>query len=453
LTYLAITGYHSSVNIKSVPKLGLFPLTAEISNEGHLVIGGCDVVDLAEEFGTPLYLFDESTLRRRCREFKDEFTRRYPETLVIYASKAFLNRALALILNEEGLGLDVVSGGELSIARSVDFPADRIYFHGNNKTPEEMNLALDLGVGRIVVDNFYELQLLGRLAGKKRINQSILLRLTPGVDPHTHEHTTTGMIESKFGFPVATGQAEEAVSQALSASNLNLLGFHFHLGSPVSDIQPYELAMELVLGFARGISQRFGFDLREFDIGGGFAVPYTGDSRVPTTAEYAGAIADRLNSLISELGLSRPRLIVEPGRAIVAQAGLALYKVGAIKEIPGIKEYVCVDGGMSDNIRPALYGAKYEAMVANKALKQAGKVVTIAGKLCESGDILMKDASLAAARPGDIIAIPVCGAYSIPMASNYNALPRPAIVMVKEGQARLVRRRETYQDLMSLDLI
>jgi diaminopimelate decarboxylase len=453
LTYLAITGYHSSVNTKSVPKLALFPLTAEISNEGHLVIGGCDVVDLAEEFGTPLYLFDESTLRRRCCEFKDEFTRRYPETLVIYASKAFLNRALALILNEEGLGLDVVSGGELSIARSVDFPADRIYFHGNNKTPEEMNLALDLGVGRIVVDNFYELQLLSRLAGKNRINQSILLRLTPGVDPHTHEHTTTGTIESKFGFPVATGQAEEAVSQALSASNLSLRGFHFHLGSPVSDIQPYELAMELVLGFARGISQKFGFDLREFDIGGGFAVPYTADSRVPTTAEYAGAIADRLNSLISELGLSRPRLIVEPGRAIVAQAGVALYKVGAIKEIPGIKEYVCVDGGMSDNIRPALYGAKYEAMVANKALKQAGKVVTIAGKLCESGDILMKDASLAAARPGDIIAIPVCGAYSIPMASNYNALPRPAIVMVKEGQARLVRRRETYQDLMSLDLI
>jgi diaminopimelate decarboxylase len=453
LTYLAITGYHSSVNIKRVPKLGLFPLTAEISSEGHLVIGGCDVVDLAEEFGTPLYLFDESTLRRKCREFKDEFTRRYPETMVIYASKSFLNRALALILKEERLGLDVVSGGELSIARSVDFPADRIYFHGNNKTPEEMNLALDLGVGRIVVDNFYELQLLSRLAGKKRINQSILLRLTPGVDPHTHEHTTTGTIESKFGFPVATGQAEEAVSQALSASNLNLLGFHFHLGSPVSDIQPYELAMELVLGFARGINQRFGFDLREFDIGGGFAVPYTADSRVPTTAEYAGAIADRLNSLISELGLSRPRLIVEPGRAIVAQAGVALYKVGAIKEIPGIKEYVCVDGGMSDNIRPALYGAKYEAMVANKALKQAGKVVTIAGKLCESGDILMKDASLAAARPGDIIAIPVCGAYSIPMASNYNALPRPAIVMVKEGQARLVRRRETYQDLMSLDLI
>jgi diaminopimelate decarboxylase len=442
-----------SMNTKTVPKLTLFPLTAEVNEQGHLIIGGCHVVDLAEEFGTPLYLFDESTICQTCREFKNEFTRLYPDTLVIYACKAFLNRALALILREEGLGLDVVSGGELSIAHSVDFPMDKVYFHGNNKTPEELNLALDWGVGRIVVDNLYELKLLNRLAKKRGTDQNILLRLTPGVDPHTHQYTSTGTIGSKFGFPVATGQAEEAVNQALSDSSLNLLGLHFHLASPVAEIQPYELAMEIVLGFACGISQKFSFDLCEFDIGGGFAVPYTADSGVPTTAEYAGTITDTLNSLISELELSRPRLIIEPGRAIVARAGVALYKVGAIKEMPGIKKYVCVDGGMSDNIRPALYGARYEALLANKALKQAGKVVTIAGKLCESGDILVKDVSLAAARPGDIIAIPVCGAYSIPMASNYNALPRPAIVMVKEGQARLIRRRETYQDLMSLDLI
>jgi diaminopimelate decarboxylase len=442
-----------SMNTKTVPKLTLFPLTAEVNEQGHLIIGGCHVVDLAEEFGTPLYLFDESTICQTCREFKNEFTRLYPDTLVIYACKAFLNRALALILREEGLGLDVVSGGELSIAHSVDFPMDKVYFHGNNKTPEELNLALDWGVGRIVVDNLYELKLLNRLAKKRGTDQNILLRLTPGVDPHTHQYTSTGTIGSKFGFPVATGQAEEAVNQALSDSSLNLLGLHFHLASPVAEIQPYELAMEIVLGFACGISQKFSFDLCEFDIGGGFAVPYTADSGVPTTAEYAGTITDTLNSLISELELSRPRLIIEPGRAIVARAGVALYKVGAIKEMPGIKKYVCVDGGMSDNIRPALYGARYEALLANKALKQAGKVVTIAGKLCESGDILVKDVSLAAARPGDIIAIPVCGAYSIPMASNYDALPRPAIVMVKEGQARLIRRRETYQDLMSLDLI
>jgi diaminopimelate decarboxylase len=441
------------MSTSSAPELALFPLSAEVNNQGHLVIGGCNVVDLAEEFGTPLYLFDEQTLRRRCREFKDEFCKYYPDTLVIYASKAFLNRALALILKKEDLGLDIVSGGELSIAHSVDFPLDKVYFHGNNKTPEELNLALDWGVGRIVVDNFYELELLNELAKERGIGQNILLRITPGVDPHTHQYTTTGTIESKFGFPLATGQAEEAVKQALSASKLKLLGFHFHLGSPVSEVQPYELAMELVLGFAQEIGKKFDFNLREFDIGGGFAVPYTLDSEVPTIADYARALTGKLDSLISGLGLSRPRLIIEPGRAIVGQAGVALYRVGAIKEIPGIKKYVCVDGGISDNIRPALYGAKYEALVANKVLEVGREVVTIAGKLCQSGDILVRDINLASVYPGDIIAIPVCGAYSIPMSSNYNAMPRPAIAMVKEGRARLIRRRETYQDMMNLDLI
>jgi len=335
----------------------------------------------------------------------------------------------------------------------VDFPLDKVYFHGNNKTPEELNLALDLGVGRIVVDNFYELEILNGLVKERGMRQDILLRLTPGVDPHTHQYTTTGTIESKFGFPLATGQAEEAVNQALSASNLNFLGFHFHLGSPVPEIQPYELAIEIVVRFAREMNRKFGFDLSEFDIGGGFAVPYTLDSKVPTIADYARAVTGKLNSLVSELGLSHPRLIMEPGRAIVGQAGVALYKVGVIKEIPGIKKYVCVDGGMSDNIRPALYGAKYEALVANKASEAEREVVTIAGKLCESGDILTNDINLASVHPGDIIAIPVCGAYSIPMASNYNVMPRPAIVMVKESRAHLIRRRETYQDLMNLDLI
>jgi len=448
-----ITSYHINMNTSKAPELALFPLAAEVNNQGHLFIGGCDVVDLANEFGTPLYLFDESTLRHKCREFKDEFCKYYPDTLVIYASKAFLNRALALIFKEEGLGLDVVSGGELSIAHSVDFPLDKVYFHGNNKTPEELNLALDWELGRIVVDNFYELELLNRLAGERGINQNILLRLTPGVDPHTHQHTTTGTIESKFGFPLATGQAEGAVNKGLSASNLNLLGFHFHLGSPVSEIQPYELAMEIILRFAQEMGKKFDLRISEFDIGGGFAVPYTLDSKVPTVADYARALTGKLHGLISELGLSRIRLIVEPGRAIVGQAGVALYKVGAIKEIPGIKKYVCVDGGISDNIRPALYGAKYDALVANKVLEAGREVVTIAGKLCQSGDILVRDINLASAHPGDIIAIPVCGAYSIPMSSNYNAMPRPAIVMVKEGKGRLIRRRETYQDLMSLDMV
>jgi len=342
------------MNTNGVPELAIFPLSIDVNRQGHLVIGGCDVVDLAEEFGTPLYIFDEYTLRHKCREFKDEFCKYHPDTLVIYASKAFLNRALALIFKEEGLGLDVVSGGELSIAQSVDFPLDRVYFHGNNKTPEELSLALDWRVGRIVVDNFYELELLNKLAGERGISQNILLRLTPGVDPHTHEYTTTGTIESKFGFPLAMGQAEEAVNQALSASNLNLLGFHFHLGSLVTEIEPYELAVELVLRFAQEIGKKFNFSLGEFNIGGGFAVPYLLDSEVPMIAEYARALIGKLSNLISGLGSRRPRLIVEPGRAIVGQAGVALYRVGTIKEVPGIKKYVCVDGGISDNIRPAL---------------------------------------------------------------------------------------------------
>jgi diaminopimelate decarboxylase len=441
------------MNTSKAPKLTLFPLTAEVSKQGHLVIGGCDVVDLAEEFGTPLYLFDEFTLRHKCRELKDEFCKYYPDTLVNYSSKAFLNRALALIFKEEGLGLDVVSGGELSIAHSVDFPLDKVCFHGNNKTPEELNLALDWRVGRIVVDNFYELEMVTKLAGERGMRQDILLRLTPGVDPHTHQYTTTGTIESKFGFAIATGQAEEAVNQALSASNLSFLGLHFHLGSPVPEIQSYVLAIEIILRFAREMGRKFGFNLSEFGIGGGFAVPYTLDSEVPTITGYARAVTGKLNGLVSELGLSRPRLIIEPGRAIVGQAGVALYKVGAIKEIPGIKKYVCVDGGMSDNIRPALYGAKHEAVVANKVLEAERDMVTIAGKLCESGDILVKDINLAPTHSGEVIAIPVCGAYSIPMSSNYNALPRPAIVMVKEGGARLIRRRETYQDLIGLDIM
>jgi diaminopimelate decarboxylase len=448
-----ITSYHITVKANKVPRLELFPLTTRINELDHLCIGGCDAVDLADEFGTPLYVFDEFTLRYKCREFKEEFGKYYPDTLVIYASKAFLNKALAAILKEEGLGLDVVSGGELAIARAVDFPRDKVYFHGNNKTPDELNLAVDWGVGRIVVDNFYELELLNGLAKKRRVRQDILLRVTPGVDPHTHQHTTTGTIESKFGFPLPTGQADEAARQALSASNLNLLGFHFHLGSPVVEIEAYELAMDLVLRFAQKIARESGFRLQEFDVGGGYAVPYTMDSVVPLIADYARALTAKLKSLISELGLSRPRLIIEPGRGIVAQAGVALYRTGAIKEIPGIRKYVCIDGGMSDNIRPALYGAKYEALVANRAREAEKEVVTIAGKLCESGDILIQNISLPSVCPGDIIAIPVSGAYSIPMASNYNSIPRPAIVMVKEGRPRLIRRRETYQDLMNLDAI
>lgn len=439
------------MNTKTLPELPLFPLTAEVNKQGHLCIGGCDTTDLADDLGTPLYIFDEFTIRHKCRQFITEFSRYYQDTLVIYASKAFLNQALAVIVNQEGLGLDVVSGGELSIAHSVDFPLSKAYFHGNNKTLEELKLALSWNIGRVVVDNFYELELLNKLVREKGVTQDILLRLTPGVDPHTHEYTTTGTSDSKFGFPLATGQAEKAVTQAASASNINLIGFHFHLGSPIFELEPYQLAIEYVLRFAQQITQKHHLQLDEFSIGGGFAVQYSLDSKPPDVAEYAQAIGNKLNNLVPQLGLDHPRLVIEPGRGIVAQAGVALYKVGAIKEIPGIRKYVCTDGGMSDNIRPALYGAKHEALAANKAFETEREIVTIAGKICESGDILARDTNLAPVSTGDIIAVPVCGAYTIPMWNNYNAMPRPAIIMVNEGKARLIRRRETYQDLISMD--
>jgi diaminopimelate decarboxylase len=434
-------------------KLSLFPLTAKADSQGHLHIGGCDCVKLVKKFGTPLYVFDEDTLRSRCQAFKSEFTKCYSNTLIIYASKAFLNRALATIFKEEGLGLDVVSGGELSLAQSVDFPKEKVYFHGNNKTADELKLALDWGIGRIVVDNFDELELLNLLAGEMGVRQAILLRLNPGVDPHTHRHTTTGILDSKFGFPLATGQAETAVAKAMAASNLELAGLHFHLGSPIPNTSPYQTATSLVFDFARDMKAKHSFHLAEFSPGGGFAARYTLDQQTPSIADYAEAITAKVTNLADELGSTRPKLIIEPGRAIVAQASVALYTVGPIKEIPGVRKYVCVDGGMGDNIRPALYEARYEVLVANKVNDDESTKVTIAGRYCESGDILARDVSLAPVSAGDIIAMPVSGAYAIPMSSNYNMVPRPAIVMVKDGNARLIRKRENYKDLMRLDLI
>jgi len=434
-----------------VPKLSLFPLTAGVSNQGHLIIGGCDTVELATEFDTPLHLFDEFSWRSKCTEFREEFGQRYVDTIVIYAAKAFINRALALVLNEEGLGLDVVSGGELGIAQSVGFPLDRVYFHGNNKSAEEIRLALKWRVGRIVVDNFHELAMLDEMADEQGYIPDILLRLSPGVEPHTHQYIATGAIDSKFGFPLSSG--EEAVAQAMSAPSLNLIGLHFHLGSLIFDAEPYEEAIELILALAAEMKQKYGFELKELNIGGGFAIQYTLDSPAPSVSIYAEVITSKIIGKCRELKLTLPRLIVEPGRAIVGQAGVALYKVGAVKDIPGIRCYVSVDGGIADNIRPALYGAKYEAVVANKVLEEEAGKVTIAGKFCESGDILVKDINLPPISAGDIIAIPGCGAYCLPLASNYNASFKPAVALVKEGKVRLIRRRETFDDLTRCDLV
>ncbi|MCD6453617.1 MAG: diaminopimelate decarboxylase [Dehalococcoidales bacterium] len=434
-----------------IARLSLFPAKTRVNERGHLVIGGCDAVALASEFGTPLYLFDEASLRSQCARFKTEFGQRYADTAVIYASKAFINKALAAIFNQEGLGLDVVSGGELGIAQSVGFPLARVYFHGNNKTAEELTQALEWGVGHIVVDNLGELRLLNEIAAKQGGKPDILLRISPGIDPHTHRYIATGVTDTKFGFPLADGG--EAVAQAMSAPNLNLVGLHFHIGSLITEVKPYEQAIEVMLNFAAEMRLKYGFELSELNIGGGFAVSYTRDTPVPPVSAYAEAITSRVITGCREQGLALPRLIIEPGRAIVATAGVALYRVGAIKGIPGVRNYVAVDGGMGDNIRPALYGARYEAVVANKVWEKTTTKITIVGRFCESGDILIRDITLPQLTAGDIIAVPGSGAYCLPMASNYNASFRPAVVLVRVGNARLIRRRETLDDITRCDLV
>jgi diaminopimelate decarboxylase len=431
----------------------VLPDTAAVTEKGRLSVGGCDVVRVASEFGTPLYVFDEATLRRMCSEYREEFGRRHRDSLVIYAAKAFINRGLAAIIKEEGLGLDVVSGGELSIAKSVGFPMDIVYFHGNNKLREEVELAISSRVGRIVVDSLHELSLVNEVAGKAGVAQDILLRLTPGIDAHTHQYVTTGIIDSKFGLPISSGQAEEALVEATSASNLRLIGLHVHLGSMIFSAEPYQKAVEIVFQFAADMKRKHGFSFREFSPGGGFAIQYTRDAPAPKTAYFAEAITGSMKSASKKLKMDVPRLIVEPGRAIVGRAGVAVYRAGAIKDIPKVRRYVAVDGGMADNVRPALYGSKYEALVANKANEDESKPVTIVGKFCESGDILVKDQPMPEIVPGDVIVIPVSGAYCLSMASNYNASLKPAIVLVKEGKARLMRRRESYDDLMRCDIV
>ncbi|MFC2067535.1 diaminopimelate decarboxylase [Chloroflexota bacterium] len=432
-------------------RLVLFPLTAEVNSKGHLMLGGCDTVELATKFGTPLYVFDEFSLRSKCRDFKEELRQRYTDSIAIYACKAFVNKALLQILKEEGMGLDTVSGGELGIAQSVGFPLEKVYFHGNNKSAEEIRLALDWHVGRIVVDNLQELKLLGEIAKEQGYTPDILLRLSPGVNPHTHRYNTTGMVDSKFGIPLI--KAEEALIQAISMPHVKLIGLHFHIGSSIFKYEPYQEAIERILDFSVNMKQKHGFELKELSVGGGFAIQYTLDTPVQPFATFAEAMLSKITSKCQQLGLALPRIIIEPGRAVVGQAGVALYNIGVVKDIPGVRCYVSVDGGMADNIRHALYGAKHEAMVANK-MREADTVrVTIAGKFCESGDILIQDINLPPVSAGDKLAIADCGAYCLSMASNYNASLKPAVVLVKEGKARLIRRRETLDDLLRYDLI
>ena len=431
-------------------RLPLFPMNTKVNDLGHLVIGGCDTVALAAEFGTPLYLYDELTLRSTCQEFKEEFGKRYPNVQIIYASKAYSNGALLRLINEEGLGLDVVSEGELGIAKAAKFPMEKVYVHGNNKSRRELELALECRAGRIVVDNFHELEMLDILTQELGVKQDVLLRMTPGVDPHTHRYTSTGSLDSKFGFPLP--MKEEAVARALKIRGLNVLGLHFHIGSLIYEPQPYVESIKFILNLAAEMRKKYGFELKELDTGGGFAIQYTLDKPAPSTAFFAENITSTVIEECKRNKLELPKLIIEPGREIVARAGVALYTVGVIKEIPGVRTYASVDGGMGDNICPALYGEKMEAVLANRMrARNAGKV-TISGKFCESGDILIKDIVMPKIASGDILAIAVAGAYSIPESMNYNAYFKPPIIMVKDGKAKLIRRRETLADIIKCDI-
>ena len=432
-----------------LPNSELFPMRSSINAKDHLEIGGCDVVDLVGNYGTPLYIYDEFTLRNMCSQFKTAFTSRYKNTEVLYASKAFINKSVAKIVSDEGLGLDVVSGGELFVAIDAGADMEKIYFHGNNKSVEELEFAVKNKIGKIVVDNFYELNKLNEIAQAQGVLQDILIRVSPGIDPHTHEKTTTGILDSKFGFSIETGDALRAIKQSELLANLTFQGVHFHLGSPIFELEPYELGIKTVLSFTSSNN----IELNEFSPGGGFAIGYVQEGLPPSIDSYAEIITETLSSTCSNLGIKPPKLVIEPGRSIIGRAGVALYAVGAIKDIPNIRKYVSLDGGMGDNVRPAMYDAKYSAVVANRMADYPKEIVSLAGKYCESGDILIKDIKLPILETGDIIAIPASGAYSPSMASSYNLNPRPPMVMVLSGKDRLIRRREEYQDYLIFDAI
>ena len=428
----------------------MLPLTARSNTAHHLEIGGCDVTELAREFGTPLYVFDDEHLRARAREINQTVHARWQNSLVLYATKAYFSPYLARIYLDAGLGLDVTSEGELAIARRLDFPRERIYLHGNNKTPAELRAALAMGVEHVIVDNLDEIELLSRIAAELHCTPRVLLRLAPAIDPHTHRYLATGIAESKFGLPLANGDALKAAGLVKRhTDHLSFAGLHVHIGSQIFETEPYRDAIAAVLDFAQKLNDEMGLELQELDMGGGWGVPYTDDQSTLSIE----TVIDSIVSVLSQRSLPRPpRLLFEPGRALIAQSAVVLYTVGAVKEIPGVRTYVSVDGGMGDNVRPALYGAKYTARLANRMDEAPTQRVAIAGRYCEQGDILIDEVTLPRAQAGDLIAIPCAGAYQIPMASNYNLIPRPAVIAVREGEPRVIRRRETIDDMLRCEL-
>jgi diaminopimelate decarboxylase len=436
----------------------LVPLTFSADDPKGPSIGGVTIAELVKTYGTPLYVLDEATLRSMARAYTGALKTHYPgEALPLFASKANMNMGLCKLVEQEGLGLDVVSGGELFTAIQAGFPMQKVFFNGNNKTTEELELALHHRVGRITVDNFYELELLHQVASRKGVTADILLRITPGIECHTHDYIKTGQNDSKFGFDLSgLARAIDLITTEY-ANSLSLKGLHAHIGSQIFEIKPYEDLAEIFLNIYYNIREQYnGLVLTDLNIGGGMGVAYTQGDDPPDVPAALERIVTRISQYAEKLDYPLPRLVLEPGRSLVATAGVTLYTVGSIKEVPGVRKYVAVDGGMGDNIRPALYQAEYTAVVVNK-LDQINnpdpEPVAIAGKYCESGDILIRNFVGPRLEPGDTLMVLATGAYNYTMASNYNRIPRPAMVLVNNGQSHLLVRRETYESLLQNDLV
>lgn len=429
----------------------VLPRTAEVRDD-HLFVGGVDMVELARTMGTALYVMDEADMRSRMEEYREAFRSRYPNSDVLYASKAFQNKEMVRIVNDEDLCLDVSGGGELACAQAAGFPMERVFVHGNNKTPQELREAIEVGVHRIVVDSRIELARVSRIAGELGVVQPIYLRITPGVEADTHEYIRTGCEDSKFGFTMLDDFAFRCIKDVLAAPNVKLVGLHCHIGSQIFALHSFREAVAVMVEFMARIRDEYGLVIEELDLGGGLGIAYTADEKPSSIDDFAECTIRAVEDYCAKFDVPLPRILVEPGRSLVASAGVTLYTVGILKTLPNIRKYVAVDGGMSDNVRTALYHAEYEPTIANKAGQPRTEIVTLCGKHCESGDVVVVDMPLQHPDLDDIVAVFGTGAYCYSMSSNYNGQPRPAIVFVKDGEARVTTRRETYADLMARDI-
>lgn len=428
--------------------------TMNINDKGHLQIGGVDACDLVKKYGTPLYVMDEDYIRAVCRAFKNTVENTYGTGGVAYASKAFSCKAIYEIAKQEGMYIDVVSGGEIYTANSVGFDMKKAYFHGNNKLVQEIKLALECGVGTFVVDNLAEADILDEMSARYGVVQKVLVRVNPGVEAHTHSYIQTAKPDSKFGFSIKNGSADEIIEKILTKKNLHFAGLHCHIGSQIFDKKAFALAVDVVTDYVVALKNK-NIEVEELNFGGGFGVYYSeGDPKydVNEYCEYVALLTNELSNAVEKKSIKKPFFMIEPGRSIVGEAGVTLYSVGAIKEIKDLKKYVSIDGGMTDNIRPALYDAKYEVVLANRATEKSEEIVTIAGKCCESGDIIAKDIALPKAQRGDIVAVFTTGAYNYSMASNYNRNLLPPVVFVKDGKSAYAVKPQTYEDIIRNDV-